>query len=398
MPGRVYVTGIGIITSIGTNTLETLASLANSHSGIQPVHYLHTIHKHLPVAEVRRSNEELEKYLGIHSPNNLTRSTLLGMVASREAIAMALQPTQITTIDGLISAITVGGMDKSELYYTEFIEGTGHAEYINTHDCAESTERIADFSGIRGHITTLSTACSSSANSIIYATRLIQNGLANRLVAGGTECLTRFHLNGFQALSVLDPEPCKPFDNNRNGINLGEGAAYLVLESEEFALQHAKRILCEIKGYSNVCEAYHQTASSAEGEGASMAMMKAIEMAGLSPSEISYINAHGTGTENNDLAESLAIQTVFGKTIPPFSSTKSFTGHTTSAAGAVEAILCILAMQNNLLLPNLNFRSPIEVTGLIPVTQLSKNARVDHILSNSFGFGGNDSSLIFSRV
>jgi 3-oxoacyl-[acyl-carrier-protein] synthase-1 len=178
---------------------------------------------------------------------------------------------------------------------------------------------------------------------------------------------------------------------------LGEGAAYLILESEEVVKTEKKEVLCELTGFGNACEAFHQTASSPEGTGAVLAMQKALESAKLKPSDIDYINAHGTGTENNDLSEGIAIETVFEHNIPPVSSTKSFTGHTTSAAGAVEAVLSVLAIKNHLIYPNLNFETGMKELHIEPVKKLIKNAKVNHVLSNSFGFGGNDTSLIFSR-
>jgi 3-oxoacyl-[acyl-carrier-protein] synthase-1 len=197
---------------------------------------------------------------------------------------------------------------------------------------------------------------------------------------------------------ILDRELCKPFDENRKGLNLGEGAAFVVLESEDLVRESGKKVFCELTGYGNACEAFHQTASTPEGKGAYLAMKKALDRSGLRLDQIDYINAHGTGTENNDISEGRAIQTLFGDKIPPVSSTKSFTGHTTSAAGGVEAILSILAIQHNMILPNMNFKQQMKELNFKPVTQLMENVKVDHVLSNSFGFGGNNSALIFSRV
>jgi 3-oxoacyl-[acyl-carrier-protein] synthase-1 len=227
--------------------------------------------------------------------------------------------------------------------------------------------------------------------------RMIRAGRLDRVVAGGCESLTKFHLLGFNALKILDSTPCKPFDRDRAGINLGEGAAYLVLESEAMLAKSGNTPLCELAGWGNSCEAFHQTASSPDGIGAYLAMQKALEMSGLSPAEIGYINAHGTGTDNNDLSEGRAIERLFGEHIPPVSSTKPFTGHTTSAAGSTEAILSILCLQHGLLWPNLNFRTPMPELSFTPVRELVKGVQIDAVLSNSFGFGGNDTTLIFKR-
>jgi 3-oxoacyl-(acyl-carrier-protein) synthase len=226
---------------------------------------------------------------------------------------------------------------------------------------------------------------------------MIKNNLLDRVIAGGTESLTKYHLNGFNTLMILDRELCKPFDENRKGLNLGEGAAFLVIESEDVVKATGKKVLCELTGYGNSCEAFHQTASTPEGKGAYMAMKEALDRSGLEPEQIDYINAHGTGTENNDLSEGRAIEKLFGDNLPKISSTKAFTGHTTSGAGGIEAVLSVLAITHNLIFPNLNFSEQMKELNFSPVTELLENIKVDHVLSNSFGFGGNNSALIFSR-
>jgi len=199
-------------------------------------------------------------------------------------------------------------------------------------------------------------------------------------------------------LMILDKVQCRPFDATRAGLNLGEGAAYIVLESEESVKSRNAKVLCKVSGYGNACDAYHQTASSPDGKGAAIAMQAALDMSGLIPSDIDYINAHGTGTTNNDESEGVAIMNVFGNTIPPVSSTKAFTGHTTSASGGVEAVISILAMQEGFLPPNLNFKNQIEKLSFAPVSKLRRNVKIDHVMSNSFGFGGNNSAIIFSKL
>jgi len=322
----------------------------------------------------------------------------LGIVAAREAYSNAHLSKSTDFRTGLISATTVGGMDKCELFYNDFLTNDSRNIYIDSYDCADSTEMIADILGISDYLTTISTACSSSANAILLGARMIRNGFLDRVVAGGTESLTNFHLNGFNVLKILDKEPCKPFDAKRNGISLGEGAAYLVLESEEAVNSANKTVLCELIGWGNACEAFHQTASSPDGIGAYLSMKKALDMTGLSPGDIDYINAHGTGTDNNDIAEGRAIEKLFGNNIPKVSSTKPYTGHTTSAAGSTESIISILAIIHNVIWPNLNFREPMDDLTFTPVIELLKDMNVKNVMSNSFGFGGNDTSLIFKRV
>jgi 3-oxoacyl-[acyl-carrier-protein] synthase-1 len=213
---------------------------------------------------------------------------------------------------------------------------------------------------------------------------------------GGTDALSKVMLNGFHALMIVDPEICKPFDRNRQGLNIGEGAAYLVIESERTARKD--KILCELSGYGNSNEAYHLTALSPDGDGTAMAMNNALEESGLHPGEIDYINAHGTGSLNSDLSEALGLEKIFGKNAPLFSSTKPFTGHTLGSAGALEAVFSVLALQNNLVFPNLNFRLPMEEVSIQPYTGSTSGLTVNHVMSNSFGFGGNNTSLIFSKA
>lgn len=396
MPEEIFVTGTGIISALGMNREEALDALRKQRSGIEPLRYLNTSHKGIPAGEVKCTNHEMMRMLGIPSTEITTRTSLMGMFAAREAMQQAGLPADSPLRIALISGTTVGGMDMSEQYYTDFLENDTRNAYIATHDCGACTEMIAAQTGRFSMVSTISTACSSAANAIMLGAMLVRNGRADVAVAGGCECITKFHLNGFHTFRILDNEPCKPFDDNRAGLNLGEGAAYLVLETENSMLRRNAEPLCRLAGWGNACDAYHQTASSPQGEGAYLSMMKALRSAHLSPQEISYINAHGTGTENNDLSEGVALERVF-RNIPPVSSTKAFTGHTTSAAGGVEAVISVLALQHNFIPVNLNFSSPMKELSFTPAVTHMPPAPLRHILSNSFGFGGNNTSLIFSK-
>jgi 3-oxoacyl-[acyl-carrier-protein] synthase-1 len=394
---EIFVTGAGIVSALGINKQEALFALQEQRTGIAPLRYLKTSHTEFPVGEVKLTNEEMIQLLHIPETEITTRTSLMGMIAVREALEQAgLQQRNGLRI-ALISGTTVGGMDMSEQFYLDFFENDTRTAYIATHACGACTEMIADYFGIFSLLETISTACSSAANAIMLGARLIREGKVDIAVVGGSECITKFHLNGFNTLMILDREICKPFDAQRVGLNLGEGAAYLVLEAEETLKQRKAEPLCRISGYANTCDAFHQTASSPNGDGAYLAMTKAIESAGLQPEEIDYINAHGTGTENNDLSEGIAIQRAFPKKVPPVSSTKAFTGHTTSAAGGVEAVISVLALQHNFIPANLNFSSPMEDLSFIPATGEKPKTPLHHVLSNSFGFGGNETALIFSR-
>jgi 3-oxoacyl-(acyl-carrier-protein) synthase len=400
MPRRVVVTGIGMISAIGKNIDETLNSLRNKKSGIGQISILNTTYKGLiPAAEIKLTNEQLSELAGPGAPKISTRTTLLGLIAAREAYRSAgLEPGKITGVrTGIVSATTVGGMDQTEKYYLEFLQSDKYRPYVYTHDCCDNTETIAENLRIEDYMTTISTACSSSVNAILFGARLIKHGIIDRVIAGGTDALSKFTVNGFSTLKILDERPCRPFSKDRNGLNLGEGAGFLVLETEKLALKDNRRIFCELTGYANANDAYHQTASSPEGLGPYLSMKQAIEMSGLNPDQIDYINAHGTGTDNNDLTEGIAIERIFSPNIPSVSSTKGYTGHTLGAAGAIEAIFSILAIHQGILYPNLNFTEKMDELNFEPVREFKTGVTVRNAITNSFGFGGNDSSLVFSK-
>jgi 3-oxoacyl-[acyl-carrier-protein] synthase-1 len=399
MSTGVFIAGAGAITSIGNNIPQCLAALETGRAGMDDIHYLNTRHRgQLPVAEVKLSNPELAMQCGL--PSHISRTALLSSIAAKEAMADAGIENISSLRTGFISATTVGGIDKTENFFVNFIndQQKGRLRDVVHHECGSITELVADQLGIRDYITTISTACSSSANAIFFAARLIKHGILDVAVAGGTDALTKFTFNGFNTLMILDREYCKPFDNDRVGLNLGEGAGYLVLVSDKVAASLKKQPYCKLSGYHNANDAYHQTASSPDGTGSYLAMTGALQKSGLQPSDIDYINLHGTGTQNNDLAEGTAIRRVFGDEYPAMSSTKSFTGHTLGASGGIEAVFSVLSVKHGIFYPNLRFQTPMEELGLIPQTHFQKGCNINHVLSNSFGFGGNCSSLVFSKL
>lgn len=408
---NIAITGEGIVSAIGNDKQQVLKSLRTGKSGIGEMKYLQSIHHELPVGEVDLSNEQMKNSLGIPLSKMMSRTALMGMMAIKEA----LQDAQISKQDALVgkkektsprillvSGTTVGGMDVTEQCFDHLKDkmdegqavASDEVEFLNHHDCGNCTQIMADYFGIFDDVTTLSTACSSAANAIMLGARLIQAGEADIVVAGGTEALSKFHLNGFNSLMILDHEPCRPFDDTRAGLNLGEGAAFVVLESEKMARLRGRKPHAYLSGYGNACDAFHQTASSENGEGAFLAMKEALEMAHLQPQDIQYVNAHGTGTPNNDQSETISLKRIFGAQMPRVSSTKSFTGHTTSASGSIETVICILAMQHHFVPANLGWKNPM-VDGIVP-TMGEEHADLEHVLCNSFGFGGNDSSLVLS--
>ena len=398
MNSSVYIAGLGIISAIGNNVAECFAALQNETAGMNDVKYLNTNHANeIPVAEVKLSNAELA--LKTSFADKVSRTAFLSMIAASEAI-------EDSTIDihsvrtGFISANTVGGIDKTENFFEAHFKNkmSGDLHDIINHECGRITELVADKLKINSYTTTISTACSSSANSIMLAARLIKNNMLDVAIAGGVDALTKFTLNGFNTLMILDKDFCKPFDENRNGLNLGEGAGYVVLVSEKIAATLKKEMYCELKGYANANDAYHQTASSPDGKGSYMAMQKALDASNLQPGDIDYINLHGTGTNNNDLAEGTAIERLFNPRYPKMSSTKSFTGHTLGASGGIEAVFSALAIKHKIVYPNLRLQTPIKEFPFAAERKLLKDQQVNNVLSNSFGFGGNCSSLIFSKI
>lgn len=396
MSKGIAITGMGIISAIGHNVEENHQALRQAKNGISAISNLETRHKNsIKVGEIKRTNEELIVQLQLSESNNFGRTTLLGLVAAQEAIKNA----HITDINayktGLISSTSVGGMDQTEKYYYDYLQSDKNRKHITGHPAGESSQQIAAHLGISEYVTTISTACSSAANAIMLGARLIKAGFLDRVVVGGTDCLSKFTINGFKTLMILSEADCMPFDEHRTGLNLGEAAAFLVLESDAIVKKEGKKVLAYLTGYGNANDAFHQTASSEYGDGATLAMQKAFKIADISPTAVQYINAHGTATPNNDLSEGRAIQRVFGDNLPLISSTKAFTGHTLAAAGAVEAVYSILSLQHQTIFPNLNFKTPMKEFDIVPVTEV-KAHKIEHVLSNSFGFGGNCSTLIFS--
>ncbi len=397
MEGRIHVAGAGVISAIGNSVSETLHSFRNQLSGIGKITLFDSVYRDaLPVGEVKLSNKELSERLDKRP--SITRTALLGIHAARESVqASSIELSKWRT--GLISATTVGGMDKTEDFFYDFLpeQKKGRLRNVVNHECGKTTELIADDLGVRGFISTINTACSSSVNAIAFGARLINHGMLDVVVAGGTDALTKFTLNGFNSLMILDQHECRPFDAGRNGLNLGEGAGFLVLVSDRVMQENNLQTIGYINGYANTNDAFHQTASSPEGRGSFSAMQKALAMGGLSPEDIDYINLHGTGTLNNDLSEGTAVARLFGDRYPRLSSTKAFTGHTLGASGGIEAVFSMMAIQHQCVFPNLRFEKPIPEIGLTPQLQFEEGIEIRHVMSNSFGFGGNCSSIIFSK-
>ncbi|MBO4805882.1 MAG: beta-ketoacyl-[acyl-carrier-protein] synthase family protein [Paludibacteraceae bacterium] len=389
-----YVIGIGVISAIGNNVEENFDSLVSKRTGISALTHFSTSHD-VPVGQINLTNDQLKEMLGLPLGKTYSRTALLGMVAVKEALRDAGVDPHSGLRIGLISSTSAGGMDLSENFYVEMRnkENGGRLRDVVSHDCGDSTEQIASTLGIHGFLSTISTACSSSANALMLADRLLNHDQLDLVVAGGIDPLCKFTINGFNSLMILDKELCRPFDATRAGLNLGEAAGFLVLQRDK---PKSGKCYCRLAGYANANDAYHQTATSPNGEGPFLAMSGALKRAGLRPEDVDYVNVHGTGTGNNDQSEGTAMRRLFGEKMPRFSSTKVYTGHTLGAAGGIEAVYSALAISRDVIFPTFNFKNRIEELEMEPETEVIPNAGVKVVMSNSFGFGGNVSSLVFS--
>lgn len=392
---KAFVCNTGIISAIGNNTPENLDALKTARHGISLPEILPTRHS-LPVGEIKYSNQELSEIYGI--PGEWPRTAKLSCIAAAEAWQPFKERSEGLRI-ALLTANTVGGMDLSEAVFGAFSEDPGFSGFnaFRYHECGVTGELTARYLGLDCFVSTLSTACSSSANTIMLGSRLIANDRFDVVIAGGADALSKFTVNGFNALMILDKEHCRPYDTERKGLNIGEGAAYLVLANQKAADQWQIRPTCFVSGYANANDAHHQTATSPEGTGNRLAMQGALQQAGLMTGDIHYINLHGTGTVNNDASEGKAVADIFTTGVPPAGTTKVFTGHTLGAAGAIEAVYACLSIQEQAAWPQINLVHPESGNGWTPNTTLLRTP-IRHVMSNSFGFGGNCSSLIFSKA
>ncbi|CAN5383790.1 beta-ketoacyl-[acyl-carrier-protein] synthase family protein [soil metagenome] len=399
MDAQVPLVGLGAITAIGNSVNECLTAFREGRSGVGDITFLNTRYRgSVPVAEVKLSSHALAARAGVH--HDTGRSVTMSIIAAQEALNDAGIDHLSSFRVGFVSSNTVGRIDMVDEFFTRFIEDQtkGRLRHVFDHECGGVTQAAADHLGIKDFVTTINTACSSSANAIAYGARLIRNDIIDIVVAGGTDALTKFTLNGVVSLMLTDKNPSKPFDQNRAGLNLGEGAGYVVMVSEKMLAHCRKGPYCTLRGFNNSNDAFHDTSSSSEGTGPYLAMKNALAKANLAPADIDYINLHGTGTENNDITESAALQRLFGDDCPPISSTKSFTGPTLGACGGIEAVFSVLAISEGIIFPNLRFETQMEGSSHIPATTFVSGQTINNVMSNSFGFGGNCTSLIFSKI
>jgi 3-oxoacyl-(acyl-carrier-protein) synthase len=386
---------MGIVSALGNSVQETWQALEKGKSALGPLTlFPSNRHAHVLVGEIKLDVALLS---GLSTGS---RSDHLAVYAARSAFNDARLDTldaQMRAQIGIIMGTCTGGVMETEAFLEKMIrQGASEPELLRHQETQGPADAVAQHLCLAGFRTTVSTACSTGAVAIATACDLLNSGEARIVLAGGVDSLTRLTLNGFCSLLVVAPEGCRPFDARRGGMSLGEGAGMLILETEESALRRGVRILAYIAGIGNQCDAYHVTAPAPDGSGIFSAMVQALERAGMNPSDVGYINAHGTGTVDNDAAEAKAISRLFAGCTPLISSTKGFVGHTLAAAGAIEAIICILSLERQKAPQNLGLTQADPLVDFALVKEMT-DVQMETALNNSIGFGGTNCSLIFHR-
>ncbi|WP_066639351.1 beta-ketoacyl-ACP synthase II [Desulfolucanica intricata] len=411
MHKRVVATGIGVISPVGTGIESFWPTLTAGVSGIGKITRFDPTDFSTQIAGEVKDFNPLD-FLDKKEARRMDRFAQFAVAATKMAVddaALDLEKIDRNRV-GVVVGSGVGGLETLEDQANVLSKrGPGRISpfFVPMMIANMGAGQIAIAFGLRGPNITTVTACASSTNAVGDAVKLIQRGHADVVIAGGTEApITPLAVGGFcsmRAMSTRNDAPeeaSRPFDADRDGFVIGEGAAILVLESEEHALKRGARIYGEIAGYGTTCDAYHITAPEPEGTGAAASMQMALEDAGIKPEQVDYINAHGTSTPLNDKLETIAIKRVFGDRAKHLavSSTKSMTGHMLGAAGALEAAVCLLVINRNLIPPTINYRTPDPDCDLDYVPNVARKAKVDVAMSNSFGFGGHNATLIFSRI
>jgi 3-oxoacyl-[acyl-carrier-protein] synthase II len=394
---RIAITGAGIICSIGRDKSEVWRSIVETRAGIGkmtsfpgetfPTDIAAEADAHLPI-----SRREAKR---------MSRTDVLALIAAKEAIAQASQNAPLPLERAIVSTGTsTGGLLEGEHYYFARLERGRHrapTSRVLQQPTSGPSDAVARVFNLGGGVLSNATACASAGAAIGMAVDFLRSGHAEVALAGGSDALCRLTYSGFNVLQAVDPEPCAPFGANRKGITLGEGAGYLVLERWDDALARGATILAELYGYGASCDAHHPTAPAEDGHGAEAAMRGAMAEARLAPASIDYVNAHGTGTLLNDAAETRAVIAALGTNVP-VSSSKSYFGHTLGASGAVEAVVTVLALQNQIAPPTLRLDETAAECPLDYIPHQPRPLAMENVLSNTFGFGGSNVSLAFRRV
>ncbi|MCC6261110.1 MAG: beta-ketoacyl-ACP synthase II [Anaerolineales bacterium] len=410
MKKRVVVTGLGCVSPVGNNVEDTWQALLAGKSGVAPITAFDaSTHKTKFAAEVK--GFDAAALFGAREARKMDRFTQFATAATIEALAQSALAIDDSNRDriGVLIGTGIGGvltMFEQHDVYRERGADRISPFLIPMMISDSAAGSLAIRFGVRGPNMALATACASGTNALGEAAEMIRRGAADVMIAGASEAaiagLTMAGMNTMTALSTRNDDPTKasrPFDKDRDGFVMGEGAGILILEAYEFAQARGAKILCEFSGYGTTDDASHITAPAENGAGAANSMREALKNAELTPADISYINAHGTSTPLNDKSETAAVKAVFGERAYqiPVSSTKSMTGHLLGASGAVEAVFCALAVRDNILPPTINYTTPDPVCDLDYVPNHSRKATPDHLMSNSFGFGGHNATLIISR-
>lgn len=396
------ITGIGIVSSIGTGKEAYWNNLASGVCGIGEISLFDTSgFKGKLGAEVRGFSPD--DYFDRRESRRLSRCDMLGIAALNEALLdsgldlNAIDRTRLAVVIGSGS----GGLLSGEVFRRQlFRNRKPRPSLLVSFTSSSFTDIIALKTGARGFRSTISTACSSSSTAIGLAGEVIRKGLADFVITGGSEALAETTFAGFNSLRAVDEEPCRPFDRNRKGISLGEGAAIFIVEEAEYAKRMGHTAYAEIAGYGLSCDAHHVTAPAPDGTGIAHAIRSALKNADAAPSEIGYINAHGTGTPANDFAETNAIKLALGEFARriPVSSTKSMIGHCLGAAGASEAAAALLPLTRGIIPPTVHYRTPDPECDLDYVPEPRVIEGITTVLSTSLAFGGNNTALILRKI
>ena len=407
---RIVVTGLGVVSPVGTGIDKFWKSLVDGKSGISPITHFDATEFDCRISGALTDYDPLH-YFSSKESRHLARFTQYAVVSTREAIAHAQLDLKNVDLDrmSILIGSGIGSMRTMEVEYQKLIErGPGKISpfFIPRIIINEAAGQVSIDTGARGPATCVVTACATATNAIGDAFRLLQHGEADIVVAGGTESATTLlGVGGFCALKALSKnndnptQASRPFDLNRDGFVMAEGAGVAVLETLEHAKARKAPIWAELVGYGRTSDAYHVTAPEPSGHGAARAMVMAMKDADVNPQEISYINAHGTSTKLNDKVETLAIKAAMAEhayTIP-VSSTKSMTGHLLGAAGGIEFAASVLAIKDNIIPPTINYETPDPDCDLDYVPNHSRKAPLDVVMTNSLGFGGHNASLIVRR-
>ena len=402
---RVVITGLGTVNAVAHDPAEFAAALRNGVCGIGPITLFDT------AGFCTRNGAQVRDFCprdaiprGM-SLKRMSRSDVFALTAALQALSQAgLRPVpdDLRQEMGVVIGGGAGGLLEAESFYRDYLQRGGRRarfSQLYSVSCAATANHLTTLLGLYGPKATIMTACSSGATAIGLGRDLIRNGVARVMVAGGTEPLCRMTFSSFNALKAIDPEYCRPFSGNRAGLTLGEAAGILILESLAGARQRGAAVLAEVLGYGVTCDAHHMTAPDIGASGAVRAMREALRDACLGPEAVDYINAHGTATPPNDRMETRAIKEVFGTRARqiPVSSTKSMHGHTLGASGALEAVVSVLAIAEEFIPPTIHCETPDPECDLDYVTTGARPVAPDVVLSNSFAFGGNNTSVIFGR-